>query len=108
MKLSTGFIMTTKIKLMKLSVFHNYVNALKSFRTLGLKANEEVQIQRDSLLTSAIHASRSGYFTTVKSGPGYLLNRRLIGSRSRSGHFGKLINLFPLLGFELRIVQPVA
>jgi hypothetical protein len=79
---------------MKLSFFHNYMNALKSVRTLGVKAHEGIQIQRDSLLTSAIQASRSGYFTTVKSGPG------TYWTKGRSGRFRKLTNLFPPIGIR--------
>jgi hypothetical protein len=38
----------------------------------------------------------------------YLLNRRLHGLQSQSGHLGEEINLLPLLGFVPYTIQPVA
>jgi len=37
----------------------------------------------------------------------YPLNRRMGGPQSRSVRFGEYINVFPLPGFEMRIIQPV-
>ena len=51
--------------------------------------------------------SRPGRFTTGTE-PRYPLNRRLRGPQSRSALHGEEKNLFPMPGFETRILHPVA
>ena len=51
--------------------------------------------------------SRPGRFTTVKE-LRYPLNRSLCGPQSCSALHGEEKNLFPMPGFETRIVHPVA
>lgn len=63
------------------------------------------------LITSAVDegqwsASRHDSFTPGKES-WYALHRRLDGPQNLSGRFWEEKNLFPLSGFELRIVQPI-
>ena len=67
-----------------------------------------VPVELHSFLTSALDRGKQstscpGLFTPRQE-PQHPLNRRLGG---QSGHFGNKKNLFPLLGYEPHIIQPV-
>jgi hypothetical protein len=60
-----------------------------------------------SLDRDEFSASRTGHFTPEKE-PRYPLNRMLVGSKSRSGRFGRKNNLLSLPEFLPQTVHPTA
>jgi len=71
------------------------------------KAYWQSRVQLHPFLTLALEEvsqqlNSSGCFTPREQ-PWYLLNRRLDGPQSQSGHFGEDRNLLPLSGIEPRI-----
>jgi len=71
-----------------------------------------IQILPHPFLISALDigdwfSSRCGCFFPSKE-PRYPFSRRQSGPRNQSGWFWRVENLFQLLRFELRVMQPVA
>jgi len=65
-----------------------------------------VAVQVHPLLTLALYARVWSALRPLLFNPWQPMNRRLGGPHTKSGHFGEIINLLALLGFEPRVVQP--
>ena len=78
----------------------------------AIRVHSEMEVQLHSFLTLALDGGQWSTSWQGRLNPSketrYLSNRSLCGPQHQSGRFGEQKNLFPLTGFEPRIVQPAA